>query len=174
MGNSIYALPLESIILMIIAGMILWGYLQIKLINRTWRYTNLSMMVLSLVAILYMTIFDRSIGSYEVLLKPFSLFEKAREQREFYRAMLMNVFLFFPLGLTLSNVLPQKWNRWGRVALTTLFGCLLSVGVEYVQYYYSLGRAETDDVLCNTLGAFLGACSLLIAYGVERLQKKTK
>ena len=132
------------------------------------------MLVLSIAAVLYLTILDRSVGSYEVVLRPFALLKRARKQREFYRAMLMNVFLFFPLGLTLSNVLPQKWSRWGRVALTTLFGCLLSVGVEYMQYHFSLGMAETDDVICNTLGTFLGACSLLIAYGVERLQKKTK
>ena len=42
--------------------------------------------------------------------------------------MLMNVFLFFPLGLTLSNALPRKWHRWGRIAFTTLIGCILGAG----------------------------------------------
>ena len=172
MAKSVYALPLKSIFAMILFGMLLWGFLRTKIYNRTWQSINCCLLVLSLAGVLYLTVFDRSVGSYEVLLKPFSLLEKAREQREFYRAMLMNVFLFFPLGLTLSNVLPQKWSRWERLALTTLFGCLLSVGVEYAQYYYSLGRAETDDVLCNTLGAFLGACSLLIAYVMEKRQEE--
>lgn len=174
MAKSVYALPLKSIFAMILFGMLLWGFLRTKIYNRTWQSINCCLLVLSLAGVLYLTVFDRSVGSYEVLLKPFSLFEKAREQREFYRAMLMNVFLFFPMGLTLSNVLPQKWSRWGRVALTTLFACLLSVGVEVTQYRFSIGMAETDDVLCNTLGAFLGACSLLIAHGVERVQKKTR
>lgn len=174
MAKYVYALPLKSVFIMMLAAPLLWGWLQTKLNNRVWLVVNLCLLILSLAGVLYLTIFDRSVGCYEVVLRPFSLLVKAREQREFYRAMLMNVFLFFPLGLTISNVLLQKWSRWGRIVLTTLFGCLLSVGVEYMQYHFSLGMAETDDVLCNTLGAFLGACSLLIAHGVERVQKKTK
>lgn len=174
MAKSVYALPLKSIFAMILLGMLLWGFLRAKVYSRTWQCINCCLLVLSLACVLYLTIIDRSAGSYEVVLRPFSLLVKAREQREFYRAMLMNVFLFFPLGLALSNALPQKWNRWGRIALTTLFGCLISVGIEFTQYRFSLGMAETDDVLCNTLGAFLGACSLLIAHGVERVQKKTR
>ena len=159
---------------MILAGMLLWGCLRAKMTDSVWRNINLCLLVLSLAGVLYLTIFDRGGGNFEVMLRPFTLLERAKEQPELYRAMLMNVFLFFPLGLTISNVLPQKWKRWGRIVLATLFGCLLSIGVEFVQYRFSLGMSETDDVLCNTLGAFLGACSLLIAYGMERVQKKMK
>ena len=159
---------------MMIAGVLLWGFLRAKLNERVWRNANLVLLVLSIAAVLYLTIFDRGGGTYEVLLRPFSVLERAKRQRELYRAMLMNVFLFFPLGLTLSNALPQKWSRWRRVALTTLLGCALSIGIEYAQYRFSLGMTETDDVICNTLGAFLGACSLLIAYAVERRQRKQK
>ena len=95
----------------------------------------------------------------------------ARQQPEIYREMLMNVFLFFPLGLTLSNALPRKWHRWLRIILTTLIGCALSAGIEYAQYRYALGLAETDDVICNTLGAFLGAASLLAAHAIEKSEK---
>ena len=28
--------------------------------------------------------------------------------------------------------------------------------------------AEVDDVICNTLGAFIGATSLLIAHGIKK------
>ena len=174
MANFIYTLPLKNVFATMIAGAFLWGFLRTKVNERAWRSANLILLIVSIAAVLYLTIFDRSGGTYEVLLRPFSVLERAKRQRELYRAMLMNVFLFFPLGLTLSNVLPQKRTRWSRITLTPLLGCLLSVGVEYAQYYSALGRAETDDVLCNTLGAFLGACSLLIAHGVERVQKKTK
>ena len=37
---------------------------------------------------------------------------------------------------------------------------LLSAVIEAAQYAFGLGRAETDDVLCNTLGALLGALAL--------------
>ncbi len=79
----------------------------------------------------------------------------------------MNVFLFFPLGLSLSNALPRRWHRWGRIALTTSAACLFSIAIEYTQYHYALGLAETDDVICNTLGAFIGSTSLLLAHAIE-------
>ena len=157
---------------MILAGMLLWGCLRAKMTDSVWRNINLCLLVLSLAGVLYLTIFDRGGGNFEVMLRPFTLLERAKEQPELYREMLMNVFLFFPLGLTLSNVLPQKWNRWGRIALTTLFACLLSAGIEYAQYRFALGMAETDDVICNTLGASLGACSLLIQHAAEKRQKE--
>lgn len=65
-----------------------------------------------------------------------------------------------PSGLTLSNALPQKWHRWVRIALTTPVGCILSAGIEYAQYRYALGMAEVDDVICNTLGAFMARSSV--------------
>lgn len=83
----------------------------------------------------------------------------------------MNVFLFFPLGLTMSNALPRKWHRWLRISLTTLTGCILSAGIEYAQYRFALGMAETDDVICNTLGTFVGATSLLLAHAMENTRK---
>lgn len=92
-----------------------------------------------------------------LILTPFASLTAARIQPEIYREMLMNVFLFFPLGLTLSNALPRKWHRWLRIILTTLIGCALSAGIEYAQYRYALGLAETDDVICNTLGGGFSA-----------------
>ena len=163
MGIYIYALPLRVVFTMIVAGILLWGLLRAKWNGLLWRNGNLCLLILSFAGVLYLTIFDRSVGSYGVVLRPFAMIERAHNQPELYREMLMNIFLFFPLGLTLSNVLPQEWSRWGRIALTTLFGCLLSIGVEFAQYRFSLGMVEADDVICNTLGASIGACSLCIA-----------
>ena len=119
-----------------------------------------------------MNILNRTPGNYELILTPFATFTAALQQPELYREMLMNVFLFFPLGLTLSNALPRKWHRWGRIALTTFVGCALSAGIEYAQYRCALGLAETDDVICNTLGAFLGSTSLLIAHAIEKYRER--
>lgn len=126
----------------------------------------------AVIAILCATILNRTPGNYELILTPFAALSAARQQPELYREMLMNVFLFFPLGLTLSNALPQKWHRWGRIILTTFVGCILSAGIEYAQYRYALGLAETDDVICNTLGAFLGAASLLAAHAIEKHKER--
>ena len=133
---------------------------------------NFVLFCAAVIAILYATILTRTPGNYELILTPFAALSAARQQPELYREMLMNIFLFFPLGLTLSNALPRKWHRWGRIILTALVGCVLSVGIEYTQYRYALGMAETDDVICNTLGAFLGSASLLIAHAIEKHKER--
>ena len=133
---------------------------------------NFVLFCAAVIAILYATILNRTPGNYELILAPFAALTAARVQPELYREMLMNVFLFFPLGLTLSNALPQKWHRWGRIILTTFVGCILSAGIEYTQYRYALGMAEVDDVICNTLGAFLGATSLLAAHAIEKHKER--
>ena len=128
----------------------------------------------AVIAILCATILNRTPGNYELILTPFATFTAALQQPELYRAMLMNVFLFFPLGLTLSNALPRKWHRWLRIALTTLIGCAFSAGIEYAQYRYALGMAEVDDVICNTLGVFIGSTSLLIAHAIEKSRERVR
>ena len=47
----------------------------------------------------------------------------------------------------------------------------MSTVIEYTQYHFSLGMAETDDVICNTLGAFIGSTSLIIAHAIENIRK---
>ena len=135
---------------------------------------NFVLFCAAVIAILYATLLNRTPGNYELILTPFATFTAAQQQPELYREMLMNVFLFFPLGLTLSNALPQKWHRWGRIILTTLIGCILSAGIEYAQYRCALGLAETDDVICNTLGAFIGSTSLLIAHAIEKSRERVR
>lgn len=134
--------------------------------------TNFVLFCAAVIAILCATILNRTPGNYELILTPFAALSAARQQPELYREMLMNIFLFFPLGLTLSNALPQKWHRWGRIILTTLVGCALSAGIEYAQYRCALGLAETDDVICNTLGAFIGSTSLLAAHAIEKHKER--
>lgn len=151
-----------------------WGALPARVGARHWRWGNLALVLLMTAAILYATLFSRAEGSTGLILTPFASLTAARVQPEIYREMLMNVFLFFPLGLTLSNALPRKWHRWLRIILTTFVGCALSAGIEYAQYRYALGLAETDDVICNTLGTFLGAASLLAAHAIEKHKERVR
>ena len=160
------------LLLVMTALLLLWPMLCQWVGDRRRVLLNTALACAAAFIILYATILTRSAGVPEVILTPFATFIAARQQPELYREMLMNVFLFFPLGMTLSNALPQKWHRWGRIALTTLVGCVLSAGIEYAQHRYALGMAEVDDVICNTLGAFLGSTSLLIAPAIEKYREK--
>lgn len=157
---------------MLLSLLLLWPMLCQRVGERRRVLFNTALACAAAFIILYATILTRTPGSYELILTPFATFTAALQQPELYREMLMNIFLFFPLGLTLSNALPRKWHRWGRIILTALVGCVLSVGIEYTQYRYALGMAETDDVICNTLGAFLGSASLLIAHAIEKHKER--
>lgn len=172
MLHYIYTRSFISIITFMALALAAWGALPARVGARRWRWGNLVLVLLTTAAILYATLFSRSEGNTGLVLTPFAALAAARQQPELYREMLMNVFLFFPLGLTLSNALPRTWHRWLRIALTTLTGCVLSAGIEYAQYRFALGMAETDDVICNTLGAFVGASSLLLAHAMEKHKER--
>lgn len=173
MLHFIYIQPPLRIIFLMAAVLVLWGCFAAKFhMTRRWHRGSLSLSILMAIAILYTTILSRSEGNTGLVLTPFAALAAARQEPELYRAMLMNVFLFFPLGLTLPNALPRKWHRWLRIAITTLTGCALSAGIEYTQYRFALGMAETDDVICNTLGAFVGATSLLLAHAMEKHKER--
>lgn len=172
MMRHIYALPLHMVIILMLALLIVWAMLSLHKNQKKRTIINAALCFIAAFIILYATILTRTSGDYEFILTPFAALSAARQQPELYRAMLMNVFLFFPLGLTLSNALPRKWHRWLRIILTTLIGCILSAGIEYAQYRYALGMAEVDDVICNTLGAFIGSTSLLIAHAIEKSRER--
>lgn len=172
MLHYIYSRSFIGVITFMALALTAWGALPARVGARRWRWGNLVLVLLITAAILYATLFSRAEGSTGLILTPFAFLTAARIQPEIYREMLMNVFLFFPLGLTLSNALPRKWHRWLRIILTTLVGCALSAGIEYAQYRYALGMAEVDDVICNTLGAFIGTTSLLIAHAIEKYRER--
>lgn len=172
MMRHIYALPLHMVIILMLALLIAWAMLSLHQNQKKRTIINAVLCSITALIILYATILTRTPGDYKPILTPFATFTAALQQPELYREMLMNVFLFFPLGLTLSNALPRKRHRWLRIILTTLVGCALSAGIEYAQYRYALGLAEVDDVICNTLGAFLGTASLLAAHAIEKHKER--
>ena len=172
MMRQLYAMPLPMVAVLMLAILLLWTALCQHFKGRIRTFSNVVLACAATLIILYTTLLSRTPGTYAVVLTPFAALAAARQQPELYREMLMNVFLFFPLGLTLSNALPRTWHRWLRIALTTLTGCVLSAGIEYAQYRFALGMAETDDVICNTLGAFVGASSLLLAHAMEKHKER--
>lgn len=174
MFHYIYSRPLIAIVIFIVTVLIIWSMLSVHISVKYWWHGNTILTLLALLAIFYATLFNRSKGTTGLIFVPFSALTAAQQQPELYREMLMNVFLFFPLGLALSNALSQRWQCWGRIALTTLIGCLLSVGIEYTQYRYALGMAEVDDVICNTLGTFIGSASLLITHIIGKIRERVR
>ena len=163
-----------TVCILLLSLLLLWPVLCQRVGERRRVLLNTALVCAAAFIILYATILTRTPGVPAVILTPFASLTAARVQPELYREMLMNVFLFFPLGLTLSNALPRKWHRWLRIILTTFVGCAFSAGIEYAQYRYALGMAEVDDVICNTLGTFVGSTSLLVAHAIEKSRERVR
>ena len=168
----VYALPLHVVIFLMLALLVLWAVLSMRIRKNKWPVINAAINLIVVFFVIRSTILTRTPGDYELILMPFAAFAAAKQQPELYREMLMNVFLFFPMGLTLSNALPCRWRISVRIGVTVLVGCVVSVGIEFIQYRFALGTAETDDVICNTLGTFIGSLSLLTALACEKLKEK--
>lgn len=159
----IYIQPLPVIIIGMVLLVLLWTAIGKRAGKQLWWKLFNAAVVLGIVsAILYTTVYTRGENPQVPVLMPFHSFIEARIQPELYRAMLMNIFLFEPIGLSLPHILPKKTHP---VAATVVFAMLLSIGIEAAQFYFHLGRCETDDVIMNTLGAVIGTS----AYGLVGL-----
>ena len=65
----------------------------------------------------------------------------------------LNAVMFAPLGF----LLPVLWRGCRKWSVTTLAGFLLSLTIEILQMF-CFRATDVDDLLMNTLGAFLGYC----------------
>lgn len=163
-----YCLPIWDAVLLIL--FVTAAFLFLRQVLGKAAYWKVSVILLFLVwiaTILLGTLGQRSAGTLlEPVLMPFASYYAAHNggSNEIYRTNFMNVVLFFPAGLLGYEVLPNLRRKCWRIILVTCLFALISIGIEYIQYCFGLGLAETDDIIHNTLGAFLGAivCSFSI------------
>ena len=158
--HTIYVSDISAILIAIPVLLLVWSVIGAAFYKRM-RIIGAVLAVIAVGAVIYATVYSRGESEAGVDLIPFSSFERAKIQPELYRSMLMNVFLFVPLGLSLLYVLGGGTAK--RILLTILIGFLLSVTVEAIQYFGNLGMTETDDVICNTLGTAIGSCAYLLS-----------
>ena len=64
-----------------------------------------------------------------------------------------NIIWFVPLGFYLGRFGRRKWKVWQ----IWLSGLLLSFLIEFLQYVFGTGVSELDDLILNSLGAWIGA-----------------
>lgn len=164
--HEIYVSNISTILIAIPILLLVWSVICTAF-YKYMRIIGAVLAVIAVAAILYTTVISRGESDAGADLIPFSSFERAKTNPEMYRSMLMNVFLFVPLGLSLPLVFGGSTGK--RILLTILTGFLLSVGIETIQYVFSLGMAETDDVICNTLGSAVGSSSYLIIIQLRRM-----
>lgn len=117
--------------------------------------------------IFYMTLFIRESGTQRYELELFWSYRQFFTSPTLGLEVLNNIWLFVPLGALLSSL-----NNKQRMLLVAVG---LSIFIESIQYFFGLGLCELDDVIGNSLGAWLGWCcfyeGLKLRYKITRYHK---
>lgn len=179
----VYVSPLSKIRWWILILVLSWGILLLAFSRRhwlwhLWRSINCILCIISLVVIIRTTLFRNAYEDRVIYLIPFYSLYLARLQPEKYREMLMNVFMFLPVGLTIPyavDLITDRFykkrellsdfgfrNRFRIIGYSIFLAAAFSFGIELLQAIFALGTAEVDDVIMNTLGAAIGCCPFLV------------
>ena len=152
----VYAWNYPTVIGIMLIGLIIWNLLPHYIPEKIWKLLNLAGTCIAALLILKFTVWGR-------IPQPQHRFAFAAPvSSEFYLEMIMNVFLYFPLGLTLS-VLTGPWS--------VLMGFVLSLSIESWQYIAGTGLAQGTDVICNTLGVAVGMIRLIKIWSTGGIHK---
>lgn len=158
--------PIWKIVLICVGLDVLWIIMNIVTKNhrKIRKIINIILLVLTLIMVFWITLLSRHPGVRDYCIKPFILLQQAKDQPTIYRSVMMNIFLFIPIGISVPGIVSQKgWYR----NLMVVLGCLaVSSFVEIMQFLYCLGRAEVDDVIANTLGALIGVTLYYVNKGI--------
>lgn len=162
-----YCLPIGKVIILV--GITTIAYIwfhEWHRVSQVIKAVDAILLICWLGAIVFATLWQRSAydSSTTIVLQPFHSYREIWNggNPEIYRSNFMNAVLFYPAGLLAASLLPKKWPGWCRCMLVVLVLATMSLGIEFLQYRYALGRCEIDDVIHNTAGALLGSLAAMI------------
>ena len=78
--------------------------------------------------------------------------------------IILNILMFLPLGFFIP-VFSHRFRNW---YIPLVSGFLCSGFIEMFQNMTGKGLCDVDDLLCNTLGAFLGGCLIISLYSIKQ------
>ncbi len=153
---------------------------RMSVYNRRIRFAIAAVFAVYMAGFLYVTLFSRepSTGS-TVVLTPFEGYRQSLHfnpgfvdflrlllHKRFGEALdtigvtsvarleenLLNILLFVPMGF----LLPTMAKKLRKLFLIVFLGLMSSLAIETVQFFTGLGIFDIDDLLNNTIGAFIG------------------
>jgi len=133
--------------------------------KKVWQYLNLALTAVALAAIAGATVLSREGTEVSINWQPFHMFFEYGGSNEAWRLLIMNGFLFFPLGLALPNLFAGRRPIILRILFTVLVCFLLSAVLEQLQYHFSLGVTEIDDIIWNTFGGTVASLHIIFSGG---------
>ena len=131
-------------------------------------------LIASFVLIVHATLISRSSNIYETQLMPFQSLILAKTQPEMYRTMLMNVVLFVPIGIAMSFINSKFVTCKTHFIIVLFISMVLSSLIELFQFLYNIGLCQTDDTICNVLGALLGSLTFPLSQYFSKTIIKNK
>lgn len=165
--NYFYQLPLEFIARhFLLAALVYLHVLQRYKHCRWLRRGVWATLAVWIAAVLWITLLNRTPGTaYSPELIPFHSYRKllATGTTEIFRTNFMNIVLFYPAGLLAASLLPENWSRIAKLLSVGIAFSLFSLVIEYVQFSYSLGEPEIDDVIHNMLGSIIGTIPIILS-----------
>lgn len=114
------------------------------------KYFLMYLFYVYLVIVFALTILSRESGSRgDVSLK---LFDTFTGDIMGDKNPIENILLFIPLGF----LMPLLWKRYYKGLWCLATGLMLSLSIEGIQYVTGRGYVQTDDVVMNFAGTFIG------------------
>ncbi len=131
--------------------------------------------ILYLLCLFYFLFFSENMGRssseeyrYNLTLlkeiRRFYLYRASLGTKAFVINVFGNVIVFMPFGYIVSMLRGKSG-----IVIATLTGLAMSLFVEVIQLCLRIGSFDVDDLLLNTIGAFLGA----VIYALIHHRKKT-
>ena len=120
--NDFYTLrPFQQMVIVLLM-LIFWSAALLSLRSRekTLKRIGTAGFILSAAAILYLTLLRGRSGSGELVLDPLYNLREARRVVELYRSLLVNIFLFMPIGMTMPLLFPRRMKCIYVCALTVM------------------------------------------------------
>ncbi|MBR1534847.1 MAG: VanZ family protein [Ruminococcus sp.] len=152
----VYHIDLLTAALIMLGLVIVWSVIGV-LFAKNMRTICVTAVVISGVIIFLLTLCARGEVGASRDMMPLALFRRGVNEPPILRSIMMNVFLFIPLGMSLPYLIRS--SAWIRMLLTVLIGFCVSCGIELIQRFFAVGMTQADDVISNTLGMAIGACT---------------
>ena len=158
----------------IVTAVLLIGWAVIGVVKQEkMKRLSTILAVFTLIAILFVTVLSRLRIAAKTYPIPFSTFQRALENGDLYQFMVLNIVMFIPMGCSLVFLFNSTAVK--RILMTILACFLLSCLIEILQFELSIGYADVDDIIVNTLGVAIGSLaypmSLLIAKIIKKKEK---
>lgn len=161
--NAVYGMSVTALLIFTVLILIMSAALHVFFKAGIKQIIGIVLTVCVLLILLYVTMLGRSEPETGLVLVPGYSIARAFSSEVYLKMVLLNIFIFVPYGAFVSLI----FSRYGRkvtVLVTLLSGLALTLLIEALQYFLGLGCAETDDVICNMAGVFIGLLPFLATY----------